>query len=160
MAFSTIQTLLPSSQSSKPPAMELSTAAKFDFLMLLCKKLDILQWLRLVNHHRILTWSFSQHGFSLSLRNVCLPVPRALMVLVLIQFSFREKVWLVYKATRQHARNLASFAVVYKSCMLLLRYMDPTPGGKEGPFDTFWAGLIGGYTVFGRGRQGSVSQQV
>jgi len=87
--------------------------------------------------------------------------PHALVMVFLFRSgSFREKVWLVYKATRQHARNLASFAVVYKSSMLALRYLDPTPGGKEGPFDTFFAGLVGGYAVFGRGKQGSVNQQI
>lgn len=32
--------------------------------------------------------------------------------------------------------------------------------GKEGRFDTFMSGLIGGYYVFGRGPQSSVSQQI
>jgi Tim17/Tim22/Tim23/Pmp24 family len=73
---------------------------------------------------------------------------------------FREKIYLILKATRQHARNLASFAVIYKSSMLLLRMLNPTRPGKEGRYDTFLAGLLGGYTVFGRGRQGSVNQQV
>ena len=42
--------------------------------------------------------------------------------------------------------------------MLTLRHL--AHEGKEGPFDTFFAGLLGGYTVFGRGKQGSVNQQV
>ena len=33
-------------------------------------------------------------------------------------------------------------------------------GGKEGAYDSFFAGLVGGYTVFGKGKQGSVSKQV
>jgi len=77
-----------------------------------------------------------------------------------IPSSFREKIRLVLKATRQHARNLAYFATIYKSSMLLIRYLNPMNGGKEGPYDTFFAGLIGGYAVFGRGRQGSVNKQV
>jgi peroxisomal membrane protein 4 len=44
--------------------------------------------------------------------------------------------------------------------MLLIRYLNPMNSGKEGPYDTFFAGLIGGYAVFGRGRQGSVNKQV
>jgi hypothetical protein len=44
--------------------------------------------------------------------------------------------------------------------MLLLRSLNPVRPGKEGPYDTFLAGLLGGYTVFGRGKQGSVNQQV
>jgi peroxisomal membrane protein 4 len=44
--------------------------------------------------------------------------------------------------------------------MLLIRYLNPMNNGKEGSYDTFFAGLIGGYAVFGRGRQGSVNKQV
>lgn len=64
------------------------------------------------------------------------------------------------KATRQHARNLAYFATVYKVTMLLIRYTNPMNSGKEGAYDSFFAGLVGGYTVFGKGRQGSVNKQV
>ncbi|KAI9731963.1 MAG: hypothetical protein M1834_004414 [Cirrosporium novae-zelandiae] len=82
---------------------------------------------------------------------------------------FRKKLFLVLRATRQHARNLATFAVCYKTTMLLLSRLPPllsplpsnpdvlTP--KEGPYDTFLAGLLGGYVVFGR-RMSSVSQQI
>ncbi|KAK5036435.1 hypothetical protein LTS07_002162 [Exophiala sideris] len=81
--------------------------------------------------------------------------PHALvMVFMFRSGTLREKVRLVLKATRQHARNLAFFAVVYKSTMLLLRLLNPTNPGKEGPYDTFFAGLAGGYTVFGRGSSG------
>lgn len=73
--------------------------------------------------------------------------------------SIREKTKLVLKATKQHARNLASFAVVYKSAMITLRYLGPGGWGKEGPYDTFLAGLLGGYIVFAR-NPGPVSQQV
>ncbi|KAI9819525.1 MAG: hypothetical protein M1827_006974 [Pycnora praestabilis] len=91
--------------------------------------------------------------------------PHALVMVFLFRSgSFREKLRLVIKATRQHARNLASFATVYKLSMLLLRYLPTDPYSstscKEGPYDTFVAGLIGGYTVFGRGIQSSVNQQI
>ncbi|KIV85369.1 hypothetical protein, variant [Exophiala sideris] len=87
--------------------------------------------------------------------------PHALvMVFMFRSGTLREKVRLVLKATRQHARNLAFFAVVYKSTMLLLRLLNPTNPGKEGPYDTFFAGLAGGYTVFGRGSSGGVNQQI
>jgi len=82
------------------------------------------------------------------------------MVFLFRSGSLREKVRLVLRATRQHARNLASFAIVYKSSMLVLRLLNPIRPGKEGPYDTFFAGLLGGYTVFGRGRQGSVNKQI
>lgn len=42
--------------------------------------------------------------------------------------------------------------------MIFFRRVSPT--GKERSFDTFLAGLIGGYTVFGRGIQSSVNQQI
>ncbi|ERF73601.1 hypothetical protein EPUS_00854 [Endocarpon pusillum Z07020] len=87
--------------------------------------------------------------------------PHALVMVFLFRSgTFREKIYLILKATRQHARNLASFAVIYKSSMLLLRALNPLRPGKEGPYDTFLAGLLGGYTVFGRGKQGSVNQQI
>ncbi|KAF5849669.1 hypothetical protein GGP41_005129 [Bipolaris sorokiniana] len=71
---------------------------------------------------------------------------------------FRSKCLLVYKATRQHARNLGLFALVYKTTMLLLR--NTSPNGKERQYDSFFAGLLGGYTVFGRTIHNSVSQQI
>ncbi|KAF1840049.1 mitochondrial carrier [Cucurbitaria berberidis CBS 394.84] len=70
----------------------------------------------------------------------------------------RSKSILVYKATRQHARNLGLFALVYKSAMLFLKHTSPT--GKERHYDAFLAGLLGGYTVFGRTIHNSVSQQI
>jgi hypothetical protein len=72
--------------------------------------------------------------------------------------SFRSKCLLVYKATRQHARNLGLFALVYKSAMLFLKHT--SPNGKERHYDSFLAGLLGGYTVFGRTIHNSVSQQI
>ncbi|EEP76684.1 conserved hypothetical protein [Uncinocarpus reesii 1704] len=79
------------------------------------------------------------------------------MIFLFRSGSLREKARLVLKATRQHARNLATFAVVYKSSMLGLRYLGQ--GGKEGQYDSFFAGLLGGYVVFGRSRS-SVTQQI
>ena len=75
--------------------------------------------------------------------------------------SVRRRLQLVFKATIQHSRNLASFALLYKSIMLLLRQM-PRDGAtiKEGSYDAFLAGTIGGYAIFGRGIQSSVNQQI
>ena len=73
--------------------------------------------------------------------------------------SFRQKIKLVLNATRLHARNLATFAVIYKLSMIVLRNINPADVGKEGRYDSFFAGLLGGYAVFGRQR-GSISQQV
>ncbi|KAJ5818220.1 hypothetical protein N7474_003811 [Penicillium riverlandense] len=86
--------------------------------------------------------------------------PHALVMIFLFRSgTFREKLKLVLKATRQHARNLSTFAVVYKTSMLVLKTINPTGAGKEGRYDSFFAGLMGGYTVFGR-QPGSVSQQI
>ncbi|KAF2118448.1 mitochondrial carrier domain-containing protein [Lophiotrema nucula] len=85
--------------------------------------------------------------------------PHALVMIFLFRSgSFRTKCLLVYRATRQHARNLALFALVYKSSMLLLKNISPT--GKERHYDAFVAGLLGGYTVFARTINNSVSQQI
>lgn len=60
----------------------------------------------------------------------------------------------VLKATRQHARNLAFFATIYKTLLIVQRRMH----GKERPLDSFIAGLVGGYMVFGENN--NVNQQV
>ena len=72
--------------------------------------------------------------------------------------SWKEKLKIIFKATRTHARNLATFAVIYKTIVLLIRHAPPS--GKEASYDTFLAGLIGGYIVFGRNSQSSVNQQI
>lgn len=60
----------------------------------------------------------------------------------------------VLKATKQHARNLAFFATIYKTLLIVQRRMH----GKERPMDSFLAGLVGGYMVFGENN--NVNQQV
>ncbi|KAI1818485.1 peroxisomal membrane protein 24 [Poronia punctata] len=90
--------------------------------------------------------------------------PHALVMVFLFRSgTFREKVSLVFKATRTHARNLAKFATIYKVACYVLKHYGPTPG-KEGPYDHFMAGILGGYFVFGaRSRSGkisSVNQQI
>ncbi|KAJ5936147.1 hypothetical protein N7454_005445 [Penicillium verhagenii] len=86
--------------------------------------------------------------------------PHALVMIFLFRSgSFREKVKLVFNATRQHARNLSTFAIIYKLSMILLRNINPSGPGKEGRYDSFFSGLLGGYAVFGRQR-GSISQQI
>ena len=69
---------------------------------------------------------------------------------------------MVFKATRQHARNLATFAFLYRFIMLTLKHspMPGSPAGKEANIDSLLAGLVGGYAVFGRGIQSSVNQQI
>lgn len=43
--------------------------------------------------------------------------------------------------------------------MIVLRNVNPSGVGKEGRFDSFFAGLLGGYAVFGRNKT-SITQQV
>lgn len=62
---------------------------------------------------------------------------------------------MIVRATAQHARNLATFAFLYKLGMLVQRQV----GGKEGRLDSFVAGLVGGYAVFGRSKN-AVKQQI
>ncbi|KAK4131823.1 peroxisomal membrane protein 4 [Trichocladium antarcticum] len=91
--------------------------------------------------------------------------PHALVTIMLFRSgTFREKAWLIFRATKTHARNLAKFATIYKATSLLLRSYGSSPG-KEGPYDSFIAGLLGGYVVFGQrsartGKISSVSQQI
>ncbi|KAH8675457.1 putative peroxisomal membrane protein [Xylariales sp. PMI_506] len=91
--------------------------------------------------------------------------PHALVMVFLFRSgTFRQKVDLVLRATRTHARNLAKFAVIYKSLCYLLKHYGATPG-KEGKYDSFFAGLVGGYFVFGgrspkTGKISSVGQQI
>ena len=91
--------------------------------------------------------------------------PHALVMVFLFRSgTLRKKLALVLKATRQHARNLALFAFLYKTFMLLLRHTPRPPragpAAKEPGYDSFLAGLVGGYVVFGRGMQSSVNQQI
>jgi peroxisomal membrane protein 4 len=85
------------------------------------------------------------------------------MIFLFRSGTVQEKLSLIFKATQTHARNLAKYAAIYKLTMLMLKHMGSSPG-KEGPYDTFFAGLLGGYLVFGRrskkGHISSVSKQI
>ncbi|KAL8939057.1 MAG: hypothetical protein Q9216_003564 [Gyalolechia sp. 2 TL-2023] len=85
--------------------------------------------------------------------------PHALVMVFLFRSgTLQEKLRIVFKATFQHARNLATFATIYKTILVLFR--KTSPEGKESSLHTFLAGLVGGYMVFGRGIQSSVNQQI
>lgn len=53
------------------------------------------------------------------------------MVFLFRSGTVRQKVDLVLRATRTHARNLAKFATIYKTTCYLLKRFGTTPG-KEG----------------------------
>ncbi|KAJ2968199.1 hypothetical protein NQ176_g9296 [Zarea fungicola] len=102
------------------------------------------------------TWGVNHQGSPLTLSGS--------MVFLFRSGSFKQKCQLVFRATKKHASNLARFATIYKLSMLALKRFGPTPG-KEGPLDSFFAGLLGGYIVFGQrsprtGKISSVSQQI
>ncbi|KAK0473230.1 Tim17/Tim22/Tim23/Pmp24 family-domain-containing protein [Armillaria novae-zelandiae] len=61
----------------------------------------------------------------------------------------------IYRATKQHAFNLAKFVSIYKALLLLQRKAN---GGKERSADAFIAGLLGGYVVFGN--RTAVNEQI
>ncbi|KAI8926750.1 Tim17/Tim22/Tim23/Pmp24 family-domain-containing protein [Entophlyctis helioformis] len=52
----------------------------------------------------------------------------------------------ILKLTYQHSRNLAVFVTIYKSLLLIQRKIK----GFEHNADSFIAGIIGGYIVFGK----------
>lgn len=90
--------------------------------------------------------------------------PHALVMTFLFRSGTpRDKLAVILKATQEHAQTLAKFAAVYKTTMLLLKHFGPN-AGKEGPYDTFFAGLLGGYLIFGRQpksrRISSISKQI
>ncbi|QUC18762.1 uncharacterized protein UV8b_03003 [Ustilaginoidea virens] len=91
--------------------------------------------------------------------------PHALVMIFLFRSgTVRQKIALVLRATKKHASNLARFATIYKLTTLALKHYGPNQG-KEGPYDSFIGGLLGGYVVFGQrsrrsGNISSVSQQI
>ena len=69
--------------------------------------------------------------------------------------SWQSRIHVIYRATKQHALNLARFVSLYKTILLVQKKFN---GGKERESDTFVAGLIGGYFVFGE--RNAVNEQV
>ncbi|KAA1468562.1 peroxisomal membrane protein 4 [Dentipellis sp. KUC8613] len=73
--------------------------------------------------------------------------PHALIMAILFgRGDWRSRARVIFKATKSHALNLAKFVALYKTFLLLQKRMN---GGKERSPDTFFAGLLGGYIVFG-----------
>ncbi|KAK9447893.1 Tim17/Tim22/Tim23/Pmp24 family-domain-containing protein [Limtongia smithiae] len=81
---------------------------------------------------------------------------------LVMTFLFRsgspsEKLRIILRATREHARNLATFVFIYKSTLYVLKR---AANGKDRDIHALFAGLVGGYYVFGRGGRSSVNQQI
>ncbi|KAF8898383.1 Tim17/Tim22/Tim23/Pmp24 family-domain-containing protein [Infundibulicybe gibba] len=82
--------------------------------------------------------------------------PHALVMSILFgRGDWKARLRVIYRATRQHALNLAKFVSIYKSLLLLQKKAN---GGKERSADSFVAGLIGGYFVFGS--RNAVNEQI
>jgi peroxisomal membrane protein 4 len=73
----------------------------------------------------------------------------------LLRYSWRERATLIFRATKQHAFNLAKFVSLYKICLLIQKKAN---NGKPRNSDTFIAGLLSGYLVFGE--RNAVNEQV
>lgn len=81
------------------------------------------------------------------------------MTLLFSNRPWPAKIKAIYTATLTHAKNLAKFVTVYKVLLILQRRIRDgagvgagESGGKvrgEKGLDTFVAGLIGGWWVFG-----------
>ena len=61
----------------------------------------------------------------------------------------------IFKATKTHATNLMKYVALYKTLLLIQKKAN---GGKPRKFDTFFAGLVGGYIVFGD--RNAINEQV
>ncbi|KAJ7293250.1 Tim17/Tim22/Tim23/Pmp24 family-domain-containing protein [Mycena rebaudengoi] len=73
--------------------------------------------------------------------------PHALVMSILFgRGDWQSRIRVIFRATRTHAFNLAKFVTLYKTFMLIQKKAN---GGKERNADTFLAGLLGGYVVFG-----------
>ncbi|TEB12119.1 peroxisomal protein [Coprinellus micaceus] len=82
--------------------------------------------------------------------------PHALVMSILFgRGDWQTRAKNILRATKQHAFNLAKFVTIYKSLLLLQKKMNK---GKERSLDTFIAGLIGGYVVFGE--RNAVNEQI
>ncbi|EIW86420.1 peroxisomal membrane protein 4 [Coniophora puteana RWD-64-598 SS2] len=82
--------------------------------------------------------------------------PHALIMAILFgRGDWKSRLETIYKATRQHATNLAKFVAIYKMLLLLQKKIN---GGKERSADTFIAGLVGGRVVFGN--RTAVNEQI
>lgn len=58
----------------------------------------------------------------------------------------QDRIRFIYRSTRDHSFNLMKFASLYKLIMISFRR---TNAGKERSLDSFVAGLVGGWVVFG-----------
>ncbi|KAH9060847.1 peroxisomal membrane protein 4 [Lactarius vividus] len=82
--------------------------------------------------------------------------PHALIMAILFgRGDWLTRLKVIFRATKQHALNLSQFVTIYKALLLLQRKLN---GGKERPHDSFFAGMLGGYFVFGE--RNAINEQI
>ncbi|KAI0932506.1 hypothetical protein AcW1_000388 [Taiwanofungus camphoratus] len=73
--------------------------------------------------------------------------PHALIMAMLFgRGDWNSRLQTIFRTTKQHSLNLAKFVSLYKALLLIQKRLN---GGAQRSADTFIAGLIGGYAVFG-----------
>ncbi|EPS99106.1 hypothetical protein FOMPIDRAFT_1125009 [Fomitopsis schrenkii] len=82
--------------------------------------------------------------------------PHALIMAILFgRGDWLSRLRTIIRATRQHAFNLAKFVSIFKTLLLIQKRVN---GGVQRSADTFIAGLVGGYFVFGD--RNAVNEQI
>ncbi|KAI0322268.1 peroxisomal membrane protein 4 [Amylostereum chailletii] len=82
--------------------------------------------------------------------------PHALIMAILFgRGDWQSRLNVIFRATKQHATNLAKFVTLYKVFLLIQKRLN---AGKERVADTFIAGLLGGYIVFGE--RNAINEQI
>jgi len=82
--------------------------------------------------------------------------PHALIMAILFgRGDWPSRLRVIFRATKQHSLNLAKFVSLYKALLLIQKKAN---GGKQKDYDSFFAGLIGGYFVFGE--RTAVNEQI
>ncbi|KAI0271557.1 peroxisomal membrane protein 4 [Gloeopeniophorella convolvens] len=82
--------------------------------------------------------------------------PHALIMAILFgRGDWQTRLRVILRATQHHATNLAKFVTLYKSLLLLQKQLN---GGKPRAHDSFFAGLLGGYVVFGE--RNAINEQI
>lgn len=79
--------------------------------------------------------------------------PHALVMQILFgSGSVQDRARAIVKATWTHSKNLALFALIYKTIVCIMRWMRQTKqqGGLDDLINIAVGGAIGGFFIFGR----------
>jgi len=95
----------------------------------------------------------ARNGFTYGVK---IRFPHALIMAILFgRGDWNARARTIFQATRMHATNLMKYVALYKTLLLIQKTAN---GGKERGSDTFVAGLVGGYVVFGE--RNAINEQV